>query len=420
MKKITKQGPLCGEFIAPPDKSIGHRAAVLLALSEGEATIENFPRAADCHSTLRALQTLGVSLEVSEAQTVRVLGGGLGTSPAGVVDCGNSGTTARLLSGVISAIDGVRATLDGDASLRRRPMARVTTPLQQMGAHFERDTLPMRIEGKALRGIEWFDEKSSAQVKSALLLAGLSATGETIYDAPLVSRDHTERMMRFLGAEVSTQSTRVTIAPGRLTAKPLRIPGDPSGAAFLLGTALLSPGSSVVARGVCLNPGRMGLYRILQQMGAEISWRETEVCAGEPLGELSARFSWLQGLRPSKEEVPSMIDELPLLAVIATQAHGETRIEGAAELRVKESDRIDAICQNLKRMGADIEGLSDGFRVMGPTPLRGATIESFEDHRIAMAMTAAAMIAAGESWLDDEAVVGISFPGFFDVLESLL
>ena len=422
MKKITKQGPLRGEFTAPPDKSIGHRAAVLLALSEGEATIESFPGAADCHSTLGALRTLGVSLEVSENQTVRVLGRGRAgfQSPAGVVDCGNSGTTARFLSGVISAIDGLRAALDGDASLRRRPMARVSKPLRQMGARFESDTLPMMIEGKSLHGISWFDEKSSAQVKSAILLAGLAAKGETTYDAPLVSRDHTERMMRFLGAAVSTQGTRVTITPGSLTARPLRIPGDPSGAAFLLGAALLIPGSSVVARGVCLNPGRMGLYRVLQSMGAELTWRETEESAGEPIGELAARFSLLQGLRPPKAEVPSMIDELPLLAVIATQAQGETLIEGAAELRVKESDRIDAICQNLTRMGANIEGLPDGFRVVGPTPLRGAEIHSFEDHRIAMAMTVAAMIAEGESLLDNEAVVGISFPSFFEVLGSLL
>ena len=421
-KSITRQGPLRGEFNAPPDKSIGHRAAVLLALSEGEATIESFPRAADCHSTVGALRTLGASLEVSESDTVRVIGRGLGAfqSPAGVVDCGNSGTTARFLSGVISAINGLRATLDGDASLRRRPMARVATPLQQMGARFESEKLPMTIEGGALRGIEWFDEKSSAQVKSAILLAGLSATGETIYDSPLVSRDHTERMLRFLGAAVTTQGTRVTLQPGTLTARPLRIPGDPSGAAFLLGAALLIPGSSIVAKGVCLNPGRMGLYRVLQSMGAEISWRETESAAGEPIGEIAAKFSSLQGLRPPKAEIPSMIDELPLLAVIATQAHGETLIEGAAELRVKESDRIDAICQNLTRMGANIVGLPDGFRVIGPTPLRGAEIESFEDHRIAMAMTIAALLAEGESLLDNEAVVGISFPGFFEVLGGLL
>jgi 3-phosphoshikimate 1-carboxyvinyltransferase len=418
-KIIPIKGPLRGEFVAPADKSIGHRAAILSAISQGEARISNFPGAQDCHSTLSSLRTLGVDIEESGSE-VRIFGRGIAAlqSPSQAVDCGNSGTTARFLSGVISSVDGLRATLDGDSSLRKRPMARVAKPLQQMGAVFHGSMLPMSIEGKSLQAIDWFDDKSSAQVKSAILLAGLSAKGSTMYHSALESRDHTERMMRFLGATVSTHNTTVSITPGPLTAKALTIPGDASGAAFLLGAAVLTIGSLVKATRVCLNPTRMGFYRVLRQMGAQIFWQEEESSAGEPIGNIVAKSSALQGLRPPKEEVPSMIDELPLLAVIATQADGETLVEGAAELRVKESDRIAAICENLTRMGANIEALPDGFRVKGPTPLHGAEITSFDDHRIAMAMSVAALIAEGDSQLDKEEVVSISFPGFFTVLDT--
>jgi 3-phosphoshikimate 1-carboxyvinyltransferase len=412
---------LTGSFLAPADKSIGHRAAILLALSHGEASIENFPGAEDCYSTLRSLRTLGVAIEERGALII-IHGEGRGAlrSPSTLVDCGNSGTTARFLSGVIASTPGLRATLDGDASLRKRPMARVAKPLRQMGAVFQSETLPMTIEGASAKGIAWLDEKSSAQVKSAILLAGLAASGETTYQSPLSSRDHTERMLSYLGASLSTQDNKITITPSSLTARPMTIPGDPSGAAFFLGAALICPGSRVSAREVCVNPTRMGLYRALQRMNANLSWVVTREQCGEPIGSISAAFSSLQGTKIERAEVPSLIDELPLLAVLATQATGETLVEGAEELRVKESDRIAAICQNLQRMGANIEPRPDGFRVIGPTRLQGASIESFGDHRIAMAMSVAALIAEGGSALDDESIVSISYPAFFEELATLV
>jgi len=346
----------------------------------------------------------------------------LGTGVDATLDCANSGTTMRLTTGLVAAVAG-RRTLDGDASLRRRPMERVAEPLRRMGAHIETTggCAPVVVDGAGLRGTEWTMPVASAQVKSAVLLAGLRATGSTSVIEPLAMRDHTERMLRHMGVPIRVDGTRVDIAGGqRLSPLTLTLPGDPSSAAFLVVAALLVPGSRVRIAGVGTNPLRTGLFQILGRMGARIAVDAERDEAGEPCGDVVVEHGELHGTIVTDDEVPGAIDELPILAVAAAFADGETRVTGAAELRVKESDRIAAL-EQLRPLGVAFEATRDGFIVRGRPEARldGGSITTHGDHRIAMAFAIAGMRSPGGVTIDDPTCADVSFPGFFGRLEAL-
>lgn len=432
MEAIVHPAPsFRGEAAVPGDKSISHRALIFAALAEGICRIEGLATGADVRSTIRCLRDLGVRIE-TEGTAATVHGVGLhGLRPApGPLDCGNSGTTMRLLAGVLAG-SGVGGILDGDESLRRRPMDRVLDPLRAMGARCAATMgrAPLRIEPNApLRGTHHELAVASAQVKSAILLAGLWAEGETSLREPGRSRDHTERMLRAFGAPIrvavtdgSPHPTIAVAAPAAPLRAPatLRIPGDPSSAAFLVGAALLVPGGNLLLRHVDANPTRIGLLAVLKRMGAAIERHPVGEAAGDPVVDLRIRHGRLRATAIAPEEIPTLVDEVPLLAVLATQAEGTTEIRGAAELRVKESDRLAAMAHGLAAMGAEIEELPDGLRIHGPARLRGTRVESHGDHRIAMSLAVAALVAEGPTAIADAEWVDISFPGFFALLDRL-
>jgi len=383
---------------------------------------------ADVRSTAQCLRALGVEMEAREGG-MRVRGVGLnGLRPAlDTLDCGNSGTTMRLLAGVVAG-SGVGGTLDGDASLRSRPMRRVTEPLRGMGAQARgvagaagREFAPLVIDaGSKLHGIDISLSVASAQVKSAILLAGLWAEGPTRVTEPARSRDHTERLLRSLGVElVDDNGALVLHRPTRDWSMPsaLDVPGDPSSAAFVLAAAALVPNGEVRVRGVNANPTRIGFLRALERMGANLKIEPTMERAGEPVADLVLRGgATLRAIRVEASEIPSMVDEVPILSVLATQAQGVTEILGAGELRVKESDRLAQIANGLTSMGAKVEELPEGLRIEGPTPLRGAAIDAARDHRIAMSFAVAGLCADGETSVEGAEWADISFPGFFEAL----
>lgn len=408
---------LRGEVFLPGDKSLSHRILIFGALSPRALKVRNVAPGEDVRATLRCLQELGVEIEVS-ADEVRMRGPERLSPPTKVLDCGNSGTTMRLLAGVVAGA-GLGATLDGDASLRRRPMRRVLEPLRRMGARCQgargpddEERAPLVFsEGSPLSGGEFELPVASAQVKSALLLAGLVAGVPVRVKEPGLSRDHTERMLAAFAPE------------GRL---PLRLPevytlpGDPSTGAFLAAAAALVPGSEIRLRRMNANPTRIGWVRALQRMGAEVELVDEGVEAGEPLASVVVRQGpRLRGIRIEAEEIPSLIDELPVLAAVATQAEGRTEIRGARELRVKESDRIAAMARGLARMGAEVEALDDGLRIDGPTRLRGARVEAASDHRVAMSLAVAALCAEGETVIAGGNWASVSFPNFYQTLAAL-
>ncbi|WP_373047050.1 3-phosphoshikimate 1-carboxyvinyltransferase [Vulgatibacter sp.] len=407
-----------GEATVPGDKSISHRALIFAALAQGRCRIEGLSTGADVRSTASCLRQLGVRIDADG--TVHGVGLHGLRAPEAPLDCGNSGTTMRLLAGVLAG-SGVGGTLDGDESLRRRPMARVIDPLRAMGAACETTDgrAPLHFApGRPLHGVDHVLPIASAQVKSALLLAGLWAKGTTSVREPSLSRDHTERMLAAFGASI----TKTTIHRTDSLRAPatLHVPGDPSSAAFLLGAALLVPGGSVTVRHVDGNPTRTGLLDVLDRMGARITRTPRGEAAGDPVIDCTARHGGtLHATVVEPHEIPALVDEVPLLAALATQAHGTTEIRGAGELRVKESDRLAAIAAGLTALGADIEEQEDGLRIHGPTPLRGATVDSHGDHRIAMSLAVAGLIASGETTIRGAEWVDISFPGFFSLLGGL-
>ena len=422
LTRIVPPRHIKGVVIPPGDKSISHRALMLGAIAQGTTRISGLAPGDDVRHTLAALRAVGVCIEES-AGSVLVEGRGIRRFllPADI-DCGNSGTTARLLAGLLAAATG-ETRLIGDLSLSRRPMRRVIHPLSQMGAMITAQgsggTLPLHIQGTAaLKGISYHCEIASAQVKSAILLAGLYADGMTEVIEPIPTRDHTERMLKAMGAVIRRQENRTQLEPSPLRGIPIRVGGDFSSAAYWIALGVLSRSADIWVRGVNLNPTRTGFLNMLGRMGARI---DVVSIPGdiEPEGDVKGTFSELHGVEVGEAEAASMIDELPLLAVIASQAHGITRIRGAAELRVKESDRIDAIVTSLRTMGASIEAREDGFEVHGPTLLQGTTLEGFGDHRIIMSLAIAANIAEGESQFPDTNWVHISYPGFFDELRRL-
>ncbi|MFB0515326.1 MAG: 3-phosphoshikimate 1-carboxyvinyltransferase [Candidatus Neomarinimicrobiota bacterium] len=407
----------------PGDKSISHRALMLAALADGTSHLMNLSPGADLTATRRSLAQCGISIR-KEGEEMIVEGcGGNFQSPKGDLDAGNAGTTARLLTGLLAG-RGIHARLTGDASLSRRPMGRIATPLQQLGARIQmspRGTLPLKLYPASLGSLTYRLPVASAQVKSALLLAGLASEGSVTVIEPVPTRNHTELMLQALGVDIQISGNHITIGAGRQTIPPftLAVPGDPSSAAFPVALAVLQRDMQLNIDDLLLNPTRMGFYHALQRMGAQVTWTSKRQALGEEVGSLTIRSSSLRGVKLSGDEIPALIDELPILAVLATQAKGETVVRDADELRVKESDRIKAVCENLVRMGGRVQELPDGFRILGPTSLRRATITTYSDHRIAMAFTVAGRIAAGTTTLDDPDCVEISFPGFHQLIDQV-
>ncbi len=421
---LTSRGPLVGTLTVPGDKSISHRAVMFGSLARGDTRIYNFLNGEDCLSTISCFRHMGIEIDNGSDVTV-VHGKGLHglEEPECVLDCGNSGTTLRLLSGILAGQD-FPSVLSGDASLRSRPMSRIMAPLSLMGAKIKSENgdgcAPLRVTGSSLNGILYYSPVASAQVKSAILLAGLYAHGETCVDEPSPSRDHTERMLASFGADIRIEGPRVYIQPAdELYAQDITMPGDISSAAYFIAAALMIPGSDIYIRDVGINPTRAGMLAVCEKMGACIEEENIRENSGEPMADLHVRYSHLYGTDISGDIIPSLIDELPILAVLACTAEGRTTISDAAELKVKESDRIDSMVKNLAAMGADIKATDDGMIIEGGKPLHGASLESRSDHRVAMSLAVAACVADGETIIDDTDCVAISYPGFFDDLDSL-
>lgn len=422
---VTPPRRLAGTVQVPGDKSVSHRAGLLGALATGPTEITGFLESEDCLNTLRALQALGVEVTRKGPGEYRIGGAGLGglQEPDNVLDCGNSGTSARLLLGVLAG-QPFWSVLTGDDSLRRRPMGRVAEPLRQMGASVvgrgEGSRLPLAIRGaRPLKGLRYRSPVPSAQVKSAILLAGLFADGEVSVEEPAPSRDHTERMLRGFGCRVRVDGRSVTVTPGGdLRGHSIRVPGDISSAAFFLVAGAIVPGSAVTVSGVGVNPTRTGLLDVLGEMGAElgISDRQGD---DEPGATLTARASRLRGARLGGALIPRLIDELPILAVAAAAAEGVTEVLDAAELRVKESDRIATLGAELTKLGVRVEERADGFRIRGGAPLRGAVVRSWGDHRIAMALIVAGLVAEGQTVVEDTQCIATSYPEFLTTLNAL-
>jgi len=439
--ELSKAKSFKGKFSPTPDKSISHRAVIFSSLSKGESIIRNFLRAEDTISTMNAMKMLGIEIQENLIPPFPPLAkGGKGgfsgelvingngiyglKEPFNVIDCGNSGTTIRMLSGVLSG-NPFFSVLTGDESLRTRPMGRVITPLRQMGAGImargEDRYPPVAIKGGGLNAIRYTMPVASAQVKSAILLAGLYADGETEIIEPAKSRDHTERMLSSFGAEINVDGLSVRIKGGtELKGTGVHVPGDFSSAAFFIIGALLIKDSDITIEGVGINPTRTGLISALKEMGADIEIYNIRNLSGEPVADIHCKGgAELNAINITKEKIPALIDEFPILCVAATQAEGLTTIRGAEELRVKESDRIKSMATELRKMGAEIEEFDDGLSIMGKRRLKGAFIESYRDHRVAMELSIAALVADGTTTINGISSVNISFPGFFEILRRL-
>jgi 3-phosphoshikimate 1-carboxyvinyltransferase len=425
--RFDPSGSLRGGLRPPPDKSVSHRAALIAAMGEGETVIENYLDAADTRSTLDAVRALGAGVEGTGEGRIesrlRVRGVGLRAAAPAMIDVGNAGTLLRLLPGWLAGQETGVWTLDGDDSIRRRPVDRIAAPLRLMGARLEcrEDRLPpLRIEAAPLDGIEYEMPVASAQVKSCLLFAGLLAGGETRIVEPLPSRDHSERMLSAAGAEIERGEGVVTVRPAaRLEPGEIAVPADFSSAAFFVVAALLVPGSDVALAGVGLNPTRTGLLSILARMGAEIEIEPEGERGGEPSGRLRIRPSQLHGADVGGADIPLAIDELPLVALAACFAEGETTIRDAAELRRKESDRIETVSEALRALGANVETSEDGMRIRGGGGLRGGAIDSHGDHRIAMLGAIAGLASSQGVEVQRMDAAAVSYPGFERDLASL-
>jgi 3-phosphoshikimate 1-carboxyvinyltransferase len=426
--KLTPAQSVKGRLRLPGDKSISHRVAMIAALAEGLSEITNFSTAQDCASTLSCLRRLGVAIDVAES-TIRISGQRDLVSPSQPLDCGNSGSTMRILAGVLAGHD-LTAELVGDESLSKRPMRRIIEPLELMGAKIEATDgrPPLKIRGRGEpHAIAYKLPVASAQVKSAILFAALNAQGRTTVIETSPSRDHTERLFNGFGVPVVVKDD-LSVAldgPARLTGGAITIPGDISSAAFFVAAAMLLPGSELMIEGVGLNPTRAVFLSVLSSWGADIAQTDLQIERNEPVGTITVRGG-LGGTVRDEDRIlrgsviPSLIDELPLLAVVGTQIPGGIEIRDAAELRHKESDRLATTAKNLRAMGAEVEETADGLRVNGPTKLRGAAVDSYGDHRIAMAFSVAALIAGGDTEIRDSESVAVSFPEFFQLLVSVI
>jgi 3-phosphoshikimate 1-carboxyvinyltransferase len=423
---IKEKAPLKGELSPPSDKSISHRAIIFSALADGTSRIRNFLQAEDPLRTLEAFRQMGIMIEDKTPNgEIIIHGKGLNglKEPRDIIDCGNSGTTMRLMSGVLAG-QPFTSTLTGDKYLLRRPMQRIIKPLTEMGAIITSENNgypPLKIKGGGLRPINYISPVASAQVKSAILLAGLYCDGITTITEPEKSRDHTERMLKAAGVDIEIRGLKVGIK-GRASLKPMdiTIPGDFSSAAFFMVAGSLVPGSEILMKNTGINPTRTGLMDILKMMGADIAFHNMREVSGEPVADIAVKYAELNGVEVGGELVLRAIDEFPILCVAAAKAKGTTRITGAGELRVKESDRIAAMAAELRKMGVSIEELKDGLVIEGRERLNSAVIQSHGDHRIAMAMLIAGLTADGETMVEDTDCVNTSFPGFVDMLKGLM
>lgn len=417
---------LQGRIQVPGDKSISHRALMLGAIAQGETQIQGLLLGEDPRSTAECFRAMGAEISDLNTQMVRVKGIGLGQlqEPVDVLNAGNSGTTLRLMLGILASHPGRLFTVTGDSSLRSRPMSRVVKPLQQMGAHIwgrKGATLaPLSVQGQSLQPIHYQSPIASAQVKSCILLAGLMSEGQTTVTEPSLSRDHSERMLKAFGAQISTDpdSNSVTITGGAtLQGQTVIVPGDISSAAFWLVAGAIAPGSELLIENVGVNPTRTGVLDALEMMGADITLENQRVVAGEPVADLRVRYGKLHSCTIAGDLIPRLIDEIPVLAVAATFASGTTVIKDAEELRVKESDRITAIATELNKMGAKVTELPDGLEITGATPLTGTEVDSYGDHRIAMSLAIASLNAKGKTTIRGAEAASISYPTFVSTLK---
>ncbi|OCS82295.1 3-phosphoshikimate 1-carboxyvinyltransferase [Caryophanon tenue] len=416
---------LQGTLTVPGDKSISHRSVMFGAIAEGKTTVSGFLLGEDCLSTIDCFKKLGVKIDV-DGTNVTIESNGIDAwqEPSEVLYTGNSGTTTRLMMGILAGTQ-LHTVMTGDASIGKRPMRRVADPLRQMGAQIagreNGQYTPLAIQGTQLQAMDYTMPVASAQVKSAILLAGLRAQGTTIVREQEVSRDHTERMLRQFGATVDVTDGVVSFEGGQtLTATHVNVPGDISSAAFFLVAGAIVPKSEIVLQNVGVNETRAGIIEVLQQMGANLELQIDDEQAAEPTATLTIRTSPLQGIEISGAVVPTLIDEIPIIALLATQAQGKTIIRDAEELKVKETDRITAVVDELKKLGANIQATDDGMIIEGPTPLHGGSLKSYGDHRIGMMAAVAALITDGEVVLDDAECIAVSYPTFFEHLAHVV
>ena len=416
---INPSSSLRGAVSVPGDKSISHRALMHAALARGTSRLQNFLRAGVTEAMMRCVRDLGVELE-TQADGALIVRGGQLRSPMANLDCGNSGATIRMLMGALAGQPGLVVTLDGSAGLRRRPMKRVAEPLRLMGAEVG-DTPPLSIHGRPLHGLEYTMPVASAQVKAAILLAALQADGPTTIHEPGPSRDHSERMLQSCGVSVLTRNHTVTLTPPEkpLAGFEMTIPGDISAAAFVFAAAALLPDSEVTVKNVGVNDTRTGMLDALAAMGGDVYVANVREVNGEPIADVTVKSSELRGITVAGDLVVRMIDEFPIFAVLATQARGETVVRDAEELRVKESDRIGSLAGELRRLGAPIEERPDGFVIAGPARLHGAAVDSHGDHRLAMALAVAGLIADGETTVTRAEAYRESFPNFVELMRAL-
>lgn len=423
---LEKNNKLRGNIFVPGDKSISHRSLILGSIARGETRIYNFLNSLDCLKTLECMQALGAEIELGKDNSVKIKGEGLYglQEPKDILDVGNSGTTIRLLSGLLSG-QNFYSVLNGDVSIRKRPMKRVVEPLRLVGADIwgrkDGQFAPLSVKGNKLNPLHYTLPVASAQVKTALLLAGLYITGGTIIKEPLPTRDHTEKMLEIMQADLKISPFEIKVMGGKeLRGTDIFIPGDISSAAYFIAAASILKDSQITIRQVGVNPTRTGIIKILKKMGTKIDILNYQIKSNEPQADLKIEYSKLKGVEIKKANVPFLIDELPLIAVAATQAQGKTVVSGARELRVKETDRIKVMVSELKKMGADIKEKEDGFIVNGPTGLQGAVCESYNDHRIAMSLAVAALLAEGKTIIKNSECIDISFPGFEKTLQKLI
>ncbi len=422
--EFQKASHLRGEVAVPGDKSVSHRAVMLGAISTGTTEITNFLYGADCLSTIACFREMGIRVR-EDAGRILVDGAGLHglSAPKHPLDVGNSGTTARLISGILSG-HSFSSALVGDDSIQKRPMKRIMEPLSMMGAHIKsvkgNGCIPLSIQGGGLHGIRYATPVASAQVKSCILLAGLYADAPTTVTEPSLSRNHSELMLSYFGAHVRTEGTTTTICPEpKLHARPVAVPGDISSAAYFLAAGLIVPYSEILLRHVGTNPTRDGMLRVLKDMGASLEYVNTYTEGAEPAADILVRPQSLHGTTIEGDLIPTLIDEIPILAVLACFAEGQTVIRDAQELKVKESNRILTVTENLKAMGAHIQATDDGMIIDGGYPLHGAAIDSHMDHRIAMSFAVAALACDGTTSIKDAECVSISYPGFYEDLNRL-
>ncbi len=412
---------LSGCIEIPADKSISHRAIMFSAIAHGKSVIKNFSSGEDPKSTLKLFKELGVDIKYTDEKTVEVNSSGKLNSTSQPLYCGNSGTTMRLVSGILAG-QNFNTILTGDESLSKRPMKRIITPLTQMGANIESDNFhaPLKIFGNKLHGIEYASQIASAQVKSSVILATLNADGKTKYTEPYLSRNHTELMLKYMGADIQTSENTVIINPSEIEGKEFRVCGDISSAAYFIAAGLIVPNSDIILKNVGLNPTRTGIIKVIENMGGNIEILSKNNISGEIVGDIRIKSSNLKGTTVSGELIPQLIDEIPIIAVLATQADGQTIIKDAQDLRNKESDRISSTARELKKLGADISETEDGFIINGKTKLSGdVEVETYNDHRLAMSLYVAGLVCEKEIAINGFEWANISFPEFLELFSKL-